>query len=332
MRSLAERDAAALLEVTAELAALDDPAPFPAHFLGALSKLLGSASASYCELDRARLCLLGERWYDEGVEGGEPPLDDTDDPYWRLRHSHPICSYRERANEWTTTRMITDFTTLRGFRDTEIWNEVYRDIPIVDWIDVGLRPAGAETRMFLFTRTRGAFDERDRLVLELLQPQLQARYDRVRVAADAADALADVDWDDPTHIVLCSRGGAIEFASPESRRLLATYVACENGHVPDALLHGPVLVTAERDGRRLTVRTTRSGDLLVLLLGEEDVRLDRLTTRQRTILQHVASGQTDTQIAVDLGISRATVNKHLEQIYARLGVHTRTAAAAALVR
>jgi len=62
--------------------------------------------------------------------------------------------------------------------------------------------------------------------------------------------------------------------------------------------------------------------------SEEDLRLDRLTRRQRTILEHLTRGETDTQIAGALGIAPSTVNKHLEQIYRRLGVHTRTAAAA----
>jgi DNA-binding NarL/FixJ family response regulator len=66
---------------------------------------------------------------------------------------------------------------------------------------------------------------------------------------------------------------------------------------------------------------------VVLLLTEEDLRLDRLTRRQRTILEHVTSSETDTPIAYALGIAPSTVNKHLEQIYRRLGVHTRTAAA-----
>jgi DNA-binding NarL/FixJ family response regulator len=51
------------------------------------------------------------------------------------------------------------------------------------------------------------------------------------------------------------------------------------------------------------------------------------TRRQRTTLEHLTRGETDTQIAA-LGIAPSTVNKHLEQIYRRLGVHTRTAAAA----
>jgi DNA-binding NarL/FixJ family response regulator len=98
--------------------------------------------------------------------------------------------------------------------------------------------------------------------------------------------------------------------------------------VPDTILGSDAFATGARDGKRLTVRSVRLGDLLVVLLGEEDVRLDRLTPRQRTIIDHVAYGETDAQIGEALGIAPATVNKHLEQIYQRLGVHTRTAAAA----
>ena len=68
--------------------------------------------------------------------------------------------------------------------------------------------------------------------------------------------------------------------------------------------------------------------MLVLLLGEQDARLDRLTPRQLEILEHVASGATAATIGADLGVATTTVKKHLEQIYARLGVHTRTAATA----
>jgi DNA-binding NarL/FixJ family response regulator len=189
--------------------------------------------------------------------------------------------------------------------------------------------------MFVFLRDRGAFDERDRLVLDLLQPLFQKRFDRAQATADAADALAGLEEPAralPRHVVLCSGRGVIEFASPASRRLLARYVAGANGRLPEPialrLLCGESFVSAEHEGRRLTLRAVRSSGLLVVLLGEEDVRADRLTFRQRTILEHVARGQTDAEIAADLRIAPATVNKHLEQIYARLGVHTRTAAAA----
>ena len=324
-----------MLAVMAELVALEDADPFPPHFVGRLAGLLHCHDAAYCELDRGAKLRLRETRWTEGEESSLPTLDDPKSPYWRLRHSHPVCGYRERTGEWTTAHMVTDFVPLEDFRRTEIWDELYRDVPVADWVDVGLRPSGTHTRMFLFRRDRGAFGERDRLVLDLLQPHLQERFDRVQATADAADALAGLE--EPTrdplrHVVLCSGQGVIEFASSSSRQLLARYIAVANGRLPEPiaarLLRGEPLVTAEREGRRLTLRAVRSAGLLVVLLGEEDIRVHRLTARQRMILEHVARGQTDAEIAAELGIAAATVSKHLEQIYTRLGVHTRTAAAA----
>jgi DNA-binding CsgD family transcriptional regulator len=51
-----------------------------------------------------------------------------------------------------------------------------------------------------------------------------------------------------------------------------------------------------------------------------------LTSRQTDLLQLVAAGHTNTQIARRLGISEGTVRTHLENIYARLNVSSRTAA------
>lgn len=58
---------------------------------------------------------------------------------------------------------------------------------------------------------------------------------------------------------------------------------------------------------------------------------DRLpiTTRQAEVLARLAAGRTNAGIAADLGISRNTVARHVEHVYARLGVHTRVAAARA---
>jgi DNA-binding CsgD family transcriptional regulator len=53
---------------------------------------------------------------------------------------------------------------------------------------------------------------------------------------------------------------------------------------------------------------------------------DRITPREREVLMWVASGKTDADIALLLAISRRTVHKHLEHIYIKLGVETRTAA------
>ena len=52
----------------------------------------------------------------------------------------------------------------------------------------------------------------------------------------------------------------------------------------------------------------------------------RLTPRQNDLLRLVAAGHTNSQIARRLGISEGTVRTHLENIYERLGVSSRTAA------
>ena len=52
----------------------------------------------------------------------------------------------------------------------------------------------------------------------------------------------------------------------------------------------------------------------------------RLTPRQNDLLRLLAAGHTNTQIARRLGISEGTVRTHLENIYEKLNVSSRTAA------
>ena len=57
-----------------------------------------------------------------------------------------------------------------------------------------------------------------------------------------------------------------------------------------------------------------------------------LTTREGEVLSWLSKGKTNRDIAQILGLSPRTVDKHLEQIYAKLGVENRTAAAAIAVK
>ena len=52
-----------------------------------------------------------------------------------------------------------------------------------------------------------------------------------------------------------------------------------------------------------------------------------LTAREREVLEWVAAGKTNRDIAAILGARSRTIEKHLERIYEKLGVETRTAAA-----
>jgi DNA-binding CsgD family transcriptional regulator len=53
-----------------------------------------------------------------------------------------------------------------------------------------------------------------------------------------------------------------------------------------------------------------------------------LTPRQRQLLRLVAAGQTNRQIGRQLGVQESTVRKHLENVFQRLDVQSRTAAVA----
>ncbi len=64
-----------------------------------------------------------------------------------------------------------------------------------------------------------------------------------------------------------------------------------------------------------------------LLLEERHERIE-LTAREREVLAWVARGKTNAEIARLLWLAPSTVGKHLENVYAKLGVRTRTAAVA----
>ena len=54
--------------------------------------------------------------------------------------------------------------------------------------------------------------------------------------------------------------------------------------------------------------------------------VDQLTDRERAVLGSLARGQLYKEIAAELGMSLDTVRKHLQNIYHKLHVHTRTEA------
>ncbi len=62
--------------------------------------------------------------------------------------------------------------------------------------------------------------------------------------------------------------------------------------------------------------------------GPPALATDALTRREATVLALVARGLANDQVGRRLGISARTVNKHLEHVYAKVGAHNRTEAAA----
>jgi DNA-binding NarL/FixJ family response regulator len=69
--------------------------------------------------------------------------------------------------------------------------------------------------------------------------------------------------------------------------------------------------------RRLPERERTSLDRA----GRSKPRKDRLTSREMEVLQLVAEGQANKQIAAELGLGIKTVEKHRERLMAKLNVH-----------
>jgi DNA-binding CsgD family transcriptional regulator len=57
-----------------------------------------------------------------------------------------------------------------------------------------------------------------------------------------------------------------------------------------------------------------------------------LTERQTKIVEMIAAGYTDKQLAGRLGMSPGTLRTHLDRLFRRFGVHTRAALVAGWLR
>jgi DNA-binding CsgD family transcriptional regulator len=57
-----------------------------------------------------------------------------------------------------------------------------------------------------------------------------------------------------------------------------------------------------------------------------------LTEREAEVLLWISRGKANREISEILGISPRTVNKHLEQIFEKMGIENRASAAAAAVK
>ncbi|HTT13019.1 MAG TPA: helix-turn-helix transcriptional regulator [Burkholderiaceae bacterium] len=109
------------------------------------------------------------------------------------------------------------------------------------------------------------------------------------------------------------------------RRLLVSFVFNRSEHG-----------FSDRDRACLELIRPHLGHLYRLTRALDDARTapapDRttpdlpLTAREREVLHWLAGGKTDRDIGEILGISPRTVHKHLQRIYEKLGVETRTAA------
>lgn len=168
-------------------------------------------------------------------------------------------------------------------------------------------------------RDRRDFSERDRALLDLLRPHLAQAHRRIVERMQLGALVAALEHGagrDGTGILILDRNGGIAVAAGAAIELLAEYFpgdrqASVPAEITDWLAGGserdPLRLEAERGC--LTVHEAPPG------------------ARRRLCL--LAAGKGTAEIADALFISRHTVRKHYERVYARLGVNSRAAAVAA---
>ena len=192
-------------------------------------------------------------------------------------------------------------------------------------------PPSSGFKVFSFDRSGRDFSERDRAIVDLLHPHLVQLHRASESRRRLREALA-LHESTRAAVVLLEADDRVAFASTGARELLDRYFGEKGVRLPASLALW--LRARRRTATGEPLRIDADDRTLVIelvdgaLLLEEQQLMPRLTAREREILDLVAEGRTNAEIAELLWVSRGTVRKHLDNVYAKLGVHTRTAAAA----
>ncbi|ACE99980.1 two component transcriptional regulator, LuxR family [Rhodopseudomonas palustris TIE-1] len=185
-------------------------------------------------------------------------------------------------------------------------------------------------------------------IVEMLA-RIRVHLNNARVSQSARAAL-DVSG---RFLLAVDRLGKVLWATPQAQKLLAADGAPEDGlrlDLPKPWLEWLEQVHTGLAQPKVPMKSSRlrNDELRLQYMGklgpnEFLLRLGRdtsaeaptqfsaefgLTSRESEVLAWLSKGKTNRDIAQILGLSPRTVDKHLEQIYAKLGVENRTAAAA----
>ncbi len=352
MERLTHRDLRAILEFIRQCYAIRDLDHFPAHVISVLPKVVPSEITSYNEANPRK----------QRMSSLEHPLDAVNFPDCRMildRHlpEHPLLVHFERTRADHAFK-ISDFLSRRKFRRLGLYNEFFRRLGVEHQMAITLPTPPPLVIGIALNRSGPDFCERERLLLNLLRPHLIQAYRNAEAVSrmqQELTAFRQVMGGLDQGVVCLTRDGRIRLQTARAQHLVAEYFGGSRrraNRLPEtlrrwvrqqeALLDGkddvpaarqPLIV--ERDGRRLVVRlvTEAAQDLLILeeqqtVLAPASLESLGLSRREAEVLAWVAQGKTNADIGIIIDASPRTVGKHLERIYQKLGVETRTAAAA----
>ncbi len=277
--------------------------------------------------------------------------------FGRHAHEHPL------FNAFVETglpepRKTSDYVSTKRFQRLGIYNEFFRPVGTDRQLLTGLPVSSTLTLVLSLNRKKKDFTESSRALLTMLRPHLITAYQNAEafIQLHLQRAHLEVALEDSgSGAMLLDAEGKVRLITAQARRWLATYFANPHGcatELPeevtrwltqhthranqDTRLAAPVLPLEKvRSESRLAIRLLRDAPTgYSLLLMQEDSPISArkietlgMTKREAEILCWVAEGKTNPEIAILCDISERTVHKHLEHVYEKLGVETRTAAA-----
>ncbi len=353
LAELGESELRRALAVVLDLA--DDSADGSSFIEGALDRLTSLVPSdlttlSLCDLERGTRTVFGRP--DEALS------EDDRSAFNRHFHQHPLVRFHGSHPRGPTQR-ISDCLETGDFRNSPVYADYYARIGIRHVMALPLRIDEHNVISVVFNRSSSDFKDKERALLEGVRPALAALY-RNLAAREAAsvslacitDLAASGNWQ---LLRVTTAGRILDAAAPGLRLLRALFpreMAARSSQLPAALTQwlsrsrvwgldrlaaaAGEHFTLSRGGTRMTAYFIAGIDDAVgylLLKGERgavaaaELAPLPLTSREREVLSLVAAGKTNAEIALLLGISARTVQKHLEHIFEKLGVETRTAAA-----
>ena len=177
---------------------------------------------------------------------------------------------------------------------------------------------------------------------EIRQALGEAGHSLVFWHTDPADVLEACEEKEPELLLLCARrpdSSALKLLATlaETCESTAVILICEHsaeGNVRKALDAGTRGVVSLSEVERVLApvfAVVRAGQVCVPGSRSKELRKQILTVREKQILGLVVMGMTNAEIAAKLFLAESTVKSHLSSAFAKLGVASRSEAAAVIL-
>lgn len=337
MERMTERDMAAFLSFLGGIHGCLDLDGFAECVVSALPDVVASDLTSYSEVDPRRQRAV---WVMEPIPPDFPELARL---FERQVREHSRLHPRGRTRDAGELK-VSDFLARSRFRHLGPYDDLHRMIGARHRLSTELPTPPPLVIGISLNRSDADFSEHERHLLDMLRPHIAQAHRNAEAATEMREYLTStrraVEELDRGVIVL-SASGKIQWATDRARRLVVEHFGSfEDDRLPRDLRrwferqssspsgNGVVPALAEpfiieRLGQRLVIRFARDPAENRCLLLLESLGLTR---RESEILVWIARGKTNNEVAEALYISPRTVKKHLEHIYHKLGVESRTEA------